>query len=120
LESLSIDAQVVVKRLLPGPLALAVRPSPMTPPWALLPSGLSVLSVPADPDTVQILRSFGLPLLCFAVAQETGEDARYGEATVLDVTARPARIIREGLPSRTDLERYILMEGPDYPRREQS
>lgn len=105
---LSADARILVRRFLPGPLALAFRPSPLAPAWALLEEGLVALSAPGSPPTARLIAGFGRPLLSVACWLE-GE-AQAPPATILDVTRRPARILRSGTPDRGALERYVLLE----------
>lgn len=102
--NLSPDARIVIRRMLPGPLSLLVNPSPLVPSDALTESGMAILSVPRDPIATRLLTELGHPLLALVEA----ESGRGG--TVLDVSIRPARIVREGVPGRAELERVILLE----------
>jgi tRNA A37 threonylcarbamoyladenosine synthetase subunit TsaC/SUA5/YrdC len=119
-DSLSTDAQVIIHRFLPGTVKIAVHPSSMVPATALMENGLVALGVPSQPVARNIIAEFGRPLLTVP-CPEGPSDSRAAAvldvgplsqtvATVIDVTVRPARLLRVGVPERGTLERYILLE----------
>lgn len=101
---LSADARIVIRRLLPGALAIAVHPSPLIPPNLLLPNGLLGVSVTSLTETVRLIEALGQPLVTLSPHKNPVH------ATLLNVTERPARFLREGVPARESLEKYLLLE----------
>jgi tRNA A37 threonylcarbamoyladenosine synthetase subunit TsaC/SUA5/YrdC len=99
---LSADTRVAIQRCLPGPLALGLRPTGLVPCEARFGEGLVAVSVPAHSEAAALIREFGHPLLAISI-DAVGP-------TILDMTRRPARIVRAGLPERVALERYLLLE----------
>jgi tRNA A37 threonylcarbamoyladenosine synthetase subunit TsaC/SUA5/YrdC len=118
--SLSTDAQVIIHRFLPGAVQLAVHPSSLVLATALMENGLVALGVPSQPVTRDVIAEFGRPLLTVP-CPDGPSDSRTAAAidvgplsqtvsTVIDITGRPARLLRVGVPERGTLERYILLE----------
>jgi tRNA A37 threonylcarbamoyladenosine synthetase subunit TsaC/SUA5/YrdC len=115
---ISADARIVVRRLTPGPLAIALTASALIPAAAHLPGGRVALCLPKVPAVVQVADRLGAPLLgvpCSrddlgsAVLLDAGE-LPPAQPTVLDMTQRPARILQAGAPERAILERIVLLE----------
>lgn len=114
----SADARIVIRRLTPGPLAVALKASPLVPAAAHLPGGRVALCVPEAACVAQAADRHGAPLLGAPCARDDFDTALLLDAgahapaqpTVLDVTRRPARILQAGTPQRAILERIVLLE----------
>ena len=138
LETLARNVPEAAKQLIadffPGPLTLIFWRQPAV---SLLITGggdTVGLRMPDHPVALGVLRAFGGPVVCPS-ANTTGRRAAMSAAdvledldgridlvldggptvdrtpsTVLDVTASPARIVREGKISRAALERYLAVE----------
>ncbi len=134
-EALARDVPDTARKLLadffPGPLTLLFWRQP-TVSLTITGGGETVgLRMPDHPVALGILRAFGAPVVCPS-ANTTGRRAAMSAAdvledldgridlvldggpttdrtpsTVLDVTISPARIVREGKISRTELEAYL-------------
>lgn len=114
----SADARIVIRRLTPGPLAVALKASALVPATAHLPGGRVALSVPKAACVAQAADRLGAPLLGAPCARDDFDTALLLDAgalapaqpTVLDMTRRPARILQAGTPQRAVLERIVLLE----------
>lgn len=127
-------AQTLIADFFPGPLTLVLWRQPSVS-LLITGGGETVgLRMPDHAVALGVLRAFGDPLVCPS-ANLTGRRAAMSAAdvledldgridlvldggptsdrtpsTVLDMTAQPARLIREGKISRAELEAYLAVE----------
>lgn len=125
------EARSLIADFFPGPLTLIFFRLP-TVSLVVTGGGNTVgVRMPAHPVALAVIRAFGAPVVCPS-ANLTGRRAPQSAAdvledlderidlildggptenrtasTVLDVTTRPARLIREGKISREELENYL-------------
>lgn len=124
-------ARRLAERFLPGPLTLVLPPGPGVPDELLGGSrGLGV-RVPGHPEALELCRRFGPvtatsanlhgqpePVTCQEARRQLGSKVQaYLDAgpaggrasTVLDLTGRTPRLVREGALPRAELEAWLAM-----------
>ncbi|MCL5104402.1 MAG: L-threonylcarbamoyladenylate synthase [Armatimonadetes bacterium] len=123
----SEDARVLATRYWPGPLTLVLPKNPTLPD--LVTGGAETIGVrvPDHPVALALLRELGQPIVASSANKSGGEPPRDAEeaigqlgqsvsvvldagpcrigvaSTVVDVSVRPARILRQGAISETDI-----------------
>jgi len=132
-QSIPDAARTLIADFFPGPLTLVFRRQPSVS--LLITGGGDTVGVrmPDHPVALGVLRAFGRPLVCPS-ANRTGRRAAMSASdvledldgkidlvldggpttdrtpsTVLDVTTKPARLIREGKLTRAELEMYLAI-----------
>jgi len=134
-ETLARDVGPEAKRLIadffPGPLTLVLWRLPSVPVTVTGGGDTVGLRMPDHPVALGVLRAFGAPVVCTSgnltgrrapmsaqdvledldgridLVLDGGETADRTPSTVLDLTTRPARLLREGKIGRALLEGYV-------------
>lgn len=125
------DAEILIKQLWPGPLTIIFKASPTLPPILTGETGKIGLRLPASSFLIWLLEGLGMPLTATsanpsglpspATAQEVeiyfgnkidliidaGRADGIKESTVVDATAIPIRLIREGMLKLDKIEGLI-------------
>lgn len=129
--SVPAEARWLIADFFPGPLTLVLWRLPSVPP-AVTGGGDTVgLRMPNHAVALGVLRAFGAPVVCpsanrtgrrapmsardvlddldgaINLVLDGGETQDRTPSTVLDLTTRPARLLREGKIGRAELERYV-------------
>ncbi len=132
--SVPAEAQRLIADFFPGPLTLVLWRLP-TVSLTVTGGGNTIgLRMPDHPVALGVLRAFGAPLVCpsanltgrrapmsardvledldgaIDLVLDGGETQDRTPSTVLDLTARPARLLREGKIGRAELARYVGIE----------
>lgn len=126
----NVAAEVLSRRWWPGPLTLVLQPTPEGRLLASPEFPTLAIRVPAHPAALGLLEAAGVPLASTsanlsgwpvlvsgaAVAAELGGlvdfvvdagELRGAASTIVDATALPARVLREGKVSRADIEETL-------------
>lgn len=126
---LTEDAKKLIEKFFPGPLTLVLR-SKGNLPSILSPEGKIAVRMPAHPAPLGVMEELERPIVVPSanisgrptlvkfnhVVEEIGSkvdaiikgDCRVGiESTVVDLTTKPARVLRTGAVSIKDLQRFV-------------
>ena len=128
------EAKRLIADFFPGPLTLVLWRLPSVPLTVTGGGNTIGLRMPDHPVALGILRAFGAPVVCpsanltgrrapmsardvlddldgqIDLVLDGGETADRTPSTVLDLTMRPARLLREGKIGRAVLEAYVEIE----------
>ena len=129
------DLVALIRAFMPGPLTLVYWRSALVPDVVTAGADTVGVRIPDHPVALALLRAFGRPIVAPS-ANLSGEeppsrveevsprlleqvdlmiDAGYTgggvPSTVLDVTVRPARVLRAGAISTTELRKYLDVDG---------
>ena len=103
---MSADARILVSRLMPGPIAGVLTASPMVPPPARYSAARVAVTTPLENEVRNAIRELGHPILCcLEDSCETGDGP-----TIIDISGRPAHILRPGRLEREHIGRYVLLD----------
>jgi len=132
--TVSPAAKRLIADFFPGPLTLVLWRLPSVSLTVTGGSNTLGLRMPDHPVALGVLRAFGAPVVCpsanltgrrapmsardvledldglIDLILDGGETSDRTPSTVLDVTQEPARILREGKITRTQLEPYLAIE----------
>ncbi len=131
--NLADEAMALVERFMPGPITLVLNRSPHVPDW-INPDGSTVgIRWPDHPVALSLLQKFGRPIFApsanrsgqpppvtaqeamsslgdepeIGLALDSGPTAGGLASTVVDLTCRPVRILRQGPITREQIERFM-------------
>ncbi len=129
------DLITLIRALMPGPLTLVYWRSALVPDVVTAGADTAGVRIPDHPVALALLRAFGRPIVAPS-ANLSGEEppSRVEDisprlleqvdlvidaggtgggvpSTVLDVTTRPARVLRAGALSTSELRKYLDVDG---------